>query len=58
MQVIFKSISLLELVIFLPGAVIWAGLLWWLRNDEHAGRNIAGKHFNQDKNYKSVNSRR
>jgi len=58
MQVIFKFISLLELVIFLLGAVIWAGLLWWLHNDEHAGRTIAGKHFNQDKKYKSVNSRR
>ena len=58
MQVIFKSISVFELIIFLPGAVIWAGLLLWLRNEERAERNIAGKHCNRDKNYQSVNLRR
>lgn len=57
MQEIFKSISLLELVIFLTSAVIWAGLLWWLHNDEHAGRNIAGKHCNRKKFFQSGTTR-
>lgn len=57
MQVIFKSISLLELVIYFTSGLIWIGLLWWLYNDEHH-KDIAMKHCHRVKNTHSGTTRR